>query len=340
MRITSEPLDLYLRTTFTIAHGASDVRHNVLIRIDEGLGEAPIVPYYNETPQGVMDYIARVAPLVGDDPFQLEDILARLPRTSAAGYAASVSPALEGIDVALHDLVGKRLGLPLYKLFGLNPARAPETSFTISIDQPEVMAARAKESGLPILKIKVGAGNDVAMVRAIRHATNARLRLDANAGWTREQAAGLIPQLADYDIEFVEQPLAREDWEGLRWLKSRVSAPIFADESAQTEKDLPRLAGAIDGVVVKLMKTGGLRGALRTVAVARALDMQVMLSCMVESAVGVTAAAHIAPLADYCDLDGPLLIANDPFVGLRYEGAKIILPDGPGLGLIANDASR
>ena len=332
MHITTEPLDLNLRTTFTIAHGASDVRHNVLIRIDEGLGEAPIVPYYKETPQGVMDYIAYVAPKVGDDPFQLEDILARLPRTSAAGYAA--------IDVALHDLVGKRLGVPLYKLFGLNPARAPDTSLTIGIDQPEVMAARARESGLPILKIKVGVGDDVAMVRAIRHATNARLRLDANAGWTREQAADLIPQLADYDIEFIEQPLAREDWEGLRWLKSRVSVPIFADESAQTERDLPKLAGAIDGVVVKLSKTGGLRGALRTMAVARALDMRIMLSCMVESSVGVTAAAHIAPLADYCDLDGPLLIANDPFVGLRYDGAKIILPDGPGLGLIANDASR
>ena len=327
MRITTEPFDLHLRTTFTIAHGASDVRHNVLVRIDEGVGEAPIVPYYDETPQGVMDYVARVAPRVGNDPFQLEDILARLPRAgaSAAGYAA--------IDVALHDLVGKRLGLPLYRFFGLNPARVPETCFTISIDTPQVMAVRARESGLPILKIKVGAGNDVARVKAIRQATNARLRLDANAGWTREQAAELVPQLAEYDIEFVEQPLAREDWDGLRWLKQRVSVPIFADESAQTERDLPGLAGAIDGVVVKLMKTGGLRGALRTIAVARALDLKVMLSCMVESSVGVTAAAHIAPLADYCDLDGPLLIANDPFVGLRYDGAKIILPDGPGLGL-------
>jgi L-alanine-DL-glutamate epimerase-like enolase superfamily enzyme len=327
MRITTEPLDLQLRTTFTIAHGASDVRHNVLVRIDEGVGEAPIVPYYHETPQGVMDYVAQVAPLLGDDPFQMQDILTRLPRAgaSAAGYAA--------IDVALHDVVGQRLGIPLYRFFGLNPARVPETCFTISIDTPEVMAARAKESGLPILKIKVGAGNDVARVKAVREATNARLRLDANAGWTREQAAELAPQLAEYDIEFIEQPLARQDWEGLRWLKSRVSVPIFADESAQTERDLPRLAGAIDGVVVKLMKAGGLRGAIRTMAVARALDMQIMLSCMVESSVGVTAAAHIAPLADYCDLDGPLLIANDPFVGLRYDGAKIILPDAPGLGL-------
>ncbi len=326
MRITAEPLDLHLRTTFTVAHGASDVRHNVLIRIGEGVGEAPIVPYYHDTPQGVMDYVAQVAPLLGDDPFQLEDILTRLPRASAAGYAA--------IDVALHDLVGKRLGIPLYRFFGLNPARVPETSFTIGIDKPEVMAARAQESGLPILKIKVGTGDDdVARVRAIRSATQARLRLDANAGWTREQAAELVPQLAEYDVEFVEQPLAREDWEGLRWLKSRVSVPIFADESAQTERDLPKLAGAIDGVVVKLMKTGGLRGALKTMAVARALDMQIMLSCMVESSVGVTAAAHIAPLADYCDLDGPLLIANDPFIGLRYDSAKIILPDAPGLGL-------
>jgi L-alanine-DL-glutamate epimerase-like enolase superfamily enzyme len=325
VRVTTEPLDLVLRTTFTIAHGSSDVRHNVLIRVDEGVGEAPIVPYYHETPPGVMEYAAQVAPMLGDDPFQIEDILARLPRTSAAGYAA--------LDVALHDLMGKRLGVPLYKLFGLNPARVPETSFTIAIDKPEVMAQRAQASGLPILKVKVGAGDDVAMVRAIRQATTARLRLDANAGWTREQAAALIPQLAQYDIEFIEQPLAREDWEGLRWLKQRVGAPIFADESAQTEKDLPGLAGAIDGVVVKLMKTGGLRGAVKTMAVARALDMRIMLSCMVESSVGVTAAAHIAPLADYVDLDGPLLIANDPFVGLRYEGAKITLPDGPGLGL-------
>ena len=330
MRITAEALDLHLRTTFTIAHGASDVRHNVLIRIDEGVGEAPIVPYYHETSQGVMDYVARVAPLLGDDPFQLQDILTRLPRAPAAGYAA--------IDVALHDLAGKRLGIPLYQFFGLNPARVPETSFTIGIDQPEVMAARARESGLPILKIKVGTGDeDVARIRAIRSATQARLRLDANAGWTREQAAELVPQLAEYDVEFVEQPLAREDWEGLRWLKSRVNVPIFADESAQTERDLPKLAGAIDGVVVKLMKAGGLRGALRTIAVARALDLKIMLSCMVESSVGVTAAAHIAPLADYCDLDGPLLIANDPFVGLRYNGAKIILPDAPGLGLRLKD---
>jgi L-alanine-DL-glutamate epimerase-like enolase superfamily enzyme len=250
----------------------------------------------------------------------------RLPRASAAGYAA--------IDVALHDLAGQRLGIPLYQFFGLNPARVPETSFTIGIDKPEVMAARARESGLPILKIKVGTGDeDVARIRAIRSATQARLRLDANAGWTREQAAELVPQLAEYDVEFIEQPLAREDWEGLRWLKSRVNVPIFADESAQTERDLPKLAGAIDGVVIKLMKAGGLRGALRTIAVARALDLKIMLSCMVESSVGVTAAAHIAPLADYCDLDGPLLIANDPFVGLRYDGAKIILPDAPGLGL-------
>jgi L-alanine-DL-glutamate epimerase-like enolase superfamily enzyme len=248
MRITTEPFDLHLRMPFTIATSSTNVRHNLLVRVDEGLGEAPIVPHYHETPQGVMDYVAQVAPLLGDDPFQLEDILARSPRLSAAGYAA--------IDVALHDLIGKRLNIPLYKLFGLNPARVPETSFTIAIDQPEVMAARAQESGLPILNVKVGAGDDVAIVRAIRGATSARLRLDANEGWTREQAATLIPQLAEYDVEFIEQPLVREDWEGLRWLKARVSVPIFADESAQTERDLPKLAGAIDGVVVKLMKTG------------------------------------------------------------------------------------
>jgi L-Ala-D/L-Glu epimerase len=326
MRVTVEPLDLRLRTTFTVAHGASDVRHNLLVRVEEGLGEAPIVPYYGYDPEGVADYLARAAPLLGDDPWLLEDILARLPRSCAPGYAA--------IDVALHDLVGKRLGIPVHRLLGLNPTRIPQTSFTIGIDTPAAMAERARAAGLPILKIKVGTGDeDLARVRAIRGATSARLRLDANAGWSREQAAALIPRLAEYDIELIEQPLAADDREGLRWLEQRIAVPIFADESVQTERDLPGLAGAIDGVVVKLMKCGGLRGSLRTMAVARALDLRVMLSCMVESSVGVTAAAQIASLADFVDLDGPLLVANDPFAGVRYRGANLVLPEGPGLGL-------
>jgi len=162
--------------------------------------------------------------------------------------------------------------------------------------------------------------------------------VDANAGWSREEAAHLIPRLAEQGLELVEQPLAAEDIEGLRWLRQQmkgegVKVPIVADESVHTSQDVARLAGAVDGVVIKLMKTLGIREALRAIHTARALDMQVMLSCMVETSVGVTAAAHLAPLCDYVDLDGPLLIANDPYRGLRYQGARLLLPQGPGLGV-------
>ena len=184
----------------------------------------------------------------------------------------------------------------------------------------------------------MGSEKDEEIIAQVCKATNAKLRVDANAGWSRERALQIIPRLADYGLEFIEQPLAVDDVEGFFWLKEklraqRVNIPIFADETAKTSHDVARLAGAIDGVVVKTMKGEGIRESLRMIHTARAHDMQIMLSCMVESSVGVTAAAHLAPLCDYADLDGPLLIKNDPYRGLRYDGAKFILPDGPGLGL-------
>jgi L-alanine-DL-glutamate epimerase-like enolase superfamily enzyme len=327
MKLTWEPLTLELRTTFRIAHGADDRRYNVLARLDEGLGEAAAVTYHGETQSGIMEYLSRVADDIGkyDGPFMVEEILNRLPFGSQAARAA--------IDIALHDLWGKRLDQPLYRLFGLDPTRVPLTSFTM--DEPARMAQRAQESGLPIIKIKVGGANDEAMVAAIRNATHAKLRVDANAGWTRDQAAAMIPRLAQYDLEFIEQPLPSGDIEGLRWLRrQKFGLPIFADEPVKTARDVAAHAGAVDGVVVKLMKTGGIREALRAIHTARALDLQVMLSCMVESSVGVTAAAHLAPLCDYADLDGPLLIRNDRFKGVRYGGARMILPEGAGLGVV------
>ena len=330
MKLTIEPITLNLKTTFRIAHGADDQRFNVLVHIDEGVGEAPAVPYYGETQEKIVAYLKTI-PDLGDDVFDIDGILARLPAGSRAGRAA--------VDIALHDLWGKRLGQPLYRLFGLNPGHLPQTSFTIAMDEPEVMAQRAADSGYPILKVKLGGeASDEKLVAAIRKATNARLRVDANAGWSREQALELIPRLAEYDLEFVEQPLAANDLEGFFWLKEKlrlqkVKLPIFADESAQTSRDIARMAGAVDGVVVKLMKTEGLRDAMRAIHTARAHDMQIMLSCMVESSVGVTAAAHLAPMCEFIDLDGPLLIKNDPYVGLRYSGASISLPDAPGIGL-------
>jgi L-alanine-DL-glutamate epimerase-like enolase superfamily enzyme len=329
MKLRWEPITLELRTTFRVAHGASDVRNNVLVYLDDGVGEAAAVPYYGETQEGIIEYLKSV-PDLGDDLFDMDAVLAKRPEGSRAARSA--------IDVALHDLWGKKLGQPLYKLFGLNPDNLPLTSFTIGMDEPEVMAQQAKESGYPILKIKLGSGNDEARIKAIREVTNARLRVDANAGWSREQALQIIPHLAEYDLEFIEQPLAVDDVEGYFWLKGRlnalrVNALIFADETAKTSHDVPKLAGAVDGVVVKTMKSEGIREVLRMIHTARAHDMQIMLSCMVESPVGVTAAAHLAPLCDYTDLDGPLLIKNDPYRGLSYDGAKMSLPDGTGIGV-------
>jgi L-alanine-DL-glutamate epimerase-like enolase superfamily enzyme len=200
------------------------------------------------------------------------------------------------------------------------------------------MAEQAKALDFPIIKIKLGSEKDEAIVAAIRSVTNARLMVDANAGWSRERALQIIPRLVDFDLDLVEQPLAVDDVEGYFWLKEKLQAqhvdiPIFADETAKTSHDVVKLAGAIDGVVVKTMKSEGLREALRMIHTARAHDMQIMLGCFIESSVGVTAAAHLAPLCDYADLDGPLLIRNDPYRGLKYDGAKLTLPDGPGLGV-------
>jgi L-alanine-DL-glutamate epimerase-like enolase superfamily enzyme len=329
MKLTWEPITLDLKTTFRIAHGASDQRLNVLVHLDDGVGEAAAVYYYGETQEGIIEYLKKV-PDLGEDPFDLDGVLSRRPPGSRAARSA--------IDQALHDLWGKKLGQPLYRLFGLNPEKIPLTSFTIGMDEPEIMAQRAKESGYPLIKIKLGSENDEAMVAAIRAATQSKLQVDANAGWSREQALQLIPRLVQYDLEFIEQPLARDDIEGYFWLKKElrqrnIDIPIFADESAKTSHDVAKLAGAIDGVVVKLMKAEGIREALRMIHVARAHDMKIMMGCMVESSVAVTAAAQLAPLCDYADLDGPLLIKNDPYRGLRYDGAKMTLPDRPGLGL-------
>ena len=212
MKLHWEPIALDLKTTFRVAHGASDQRFNVLVYLDEGVGEAAAVPYYGETQDGIIEYL-RSMPDLGNDPFDMDNVLLRRPAGSRAARSA--------IDEALHDLWGKKLGQPLYKLFGLNPHNLPLTSFTIGMDQPEVMAEQAKASGHPVLKIKLGSEKDEAIVAAIRRSTNAKLRVDANAGWSREQALQIIPRLVEYDLEFIEQPLAVDDVEGYFWLKEK-----------------------------------------------------------------------------------------------------------------------
>lgn len=326
MRLSFEPCPLSLRQPFAIAHGVSLSRENVLVHIEGGTGEAAAVPYLGERSELIIDYLQRVDLDAADDPCVLDDILGRLPEGSAAARAA--------IDIALHDAFGQRLGQPLFRIFGLNPDRIPATSLTIPIGSPEQMAAQARDAGMPILKIKLGTDQDEARLDAIAQATRATLRADANAGWTRAQALRLLPALAERGVELIEQPLAAGDLEGLQALSRLPERPaIFADESIRCTADIVRHAGSVDGVVIKLAKSGGIRAALRDIGVARALGLDVLLSCMIESSVAVTAAAHIAPLCQKVDLDGPLLIDDDPYVGVTYEGATLRLPSSPGLGI-------
>jgi L-alanine-DL-glutamate epimerase-like enolase superfamily enzyme len=332
MQLHYEPITLDLETPFRIAHGVSFARHNVLVSISdgehEGRGEAAPVRQHHETQEGVLDYLAGLS--LSGDPFQLEDILSSLPPGSQAARTA--------IDVALHDLVAQKLGVPLYRLLGLNPARAPETSYTIGIGSVEEVASKAHAAGerFGILKLKMDADEALclAMARALRAVSGARLVVDANCAWTLDQALRLIPALAELGVEWVEQPLAEDDLDGLCHLYERSPLPIFADEPVRTARDIPRLAGCVHGVNIKVMKAGGLREALRMIATARAHGLQVMLGCMVETSLGITASAHLAPLVDWADLDGNLTVTNDPFVGVRVApGGRLILPEGPGLGV-------
>ena len=341
MRLSYEPITLDLEIPFRIAHGVSPARHNVLVGLGdgelEGMGEAAPVRQHHETQAGVLDYLAALAP-IPDDPFALEEILTGLPTGSQAARAA--------IDIALHDLVGRRLGLPLYQLWGLNPARAPETSFTIGLGPIEEVRDRSRRAStnFSILKLKLDGdtANCLTLARTVREASDARLVADANCAWTEEQALYLIPALAEMGFEWVEQPLAEEDLEGLRRVHQASPLPIFADEPVRTSRDIPRLAGCVDGVNVKVMKAGGLREAMRMIAVARAHGLQVMLGCMIETSLGITAAAHLSPLVDWADLDGNLTVTNDPFAGVRLaeRHGRLILPDGPGLGVSRRTAGQ
>lgn len=330
MRLEYEPITLNLETPFRIAHGTSVARHNVLVRIGdgehEGLGEAAPVRQHHETQAGVLAYLASM-PSLSENPFHLEELLASLPSGSQSARAA--------IDIALHDLIGKKLGVPLYRLFGLNPESSPPTSMTISMGTTEEVQGWARDAAeqFSILKLKLGQDHSLDIVRAVRAVTDARLVADANCAWTVEQAQNLIPALADLGLEWIEQPLPEEDLDGLRRLREISPLPIFADEPVRTARDIPRLAGCVDGVNIKVMKAGGLREVLRMIAVARAHGLQVMLGCMLETSLGITAAAHLAPLVDWADLDGNQTVTNDPFTGVQVEKGCLILPDGPGLGV-------
>jgi L-alanine-DL-glutamate epimerase-like enolase superfamily enzyme len=238
--------------------------------------------------------------------------------------------------MALHDLVGKRLGVPLWKLWGLDPKRAPMSTFTIGIDTPEKMRAKVLEAEqYPVLKVKLGTHRDVEILRTLRDATDRELRVDANCAWTRKHAIKMLPVLEEFGVTVLEQPLPPHDIEGLAAVSRASRLPIIADESCLVATDIPKLAGAVDGINIKLAKCGGLREAIRMIAVARAHAMTVMVGCMIESSIAITGAAHFTPLVDIVDLDGAALLGHDPFIGATINGGQVVLPTEPGLGVRA-----
>jgi len=340
MKLDFEVLDLRTAHEFHIAREtAPPAWKTVWVRIRdddgvEGWGEAAPNAYYGETVdtvQAVLPHLARALDGLEDDPLALEHAERALDDLLAGNRAAKC-----GISAALHDLAGKRLGVPVWKMLGLDPGRAPMSSFTIGIDDPEVMRVKVREAApYPVLKIKVGTARDEEVLRLIREeAPDKTLRVDANTAWTAKEAIRAVPMLEEYGVEFVEQPLRADDVEGLRLLRSNSRLPIISDESSETAADVARLAGVVDGINIKLAKAGGIREAVRMAHVARAHGLEVMLGCMIETTVGIAAAVQIAPLVDYVDLDGAALLANDPFAGPGIErDGKIRFNEEAGLGV-------
>jgi L-alanine-DL-glutamate epimerase-like enolase superfamily enzyme len=338
MQITHELLTLHTRHPFVIARGGSSEYHTLLVRVRaddgaEGWGEAAPNRFYGETAESAAGALARIAPALADlDPWHLEEAERRM--NLALRFNGSVKSA---VSAALHDLAAKRLGIPVFRMLGLDPARAPLSSYTIAIpaDDAELRARVAEAADYPVLKIKLGSSRDLEIMRTVREAAPAKtLRVDANAAWTPKHAVRMAHALADeFGVEFLEQPVPAADVEGLRFVRERAPLPVIADESCVTSADVARLVGAVDGVNLKLSKCGGLREAVKIVHAARAHGMLVMAGCMIESTLGIAAAAHLAPLLDYADLDGAALLADDPFAGPSIAGGRIALGDAPGLGV-------
>lgn len=333
LRIQSEVLTLNTKHPFKIARGGHDGYRTIWVRVIdkdglEGWGEATPQLFYGESVETALAALNAYGAVMPEDAFQLEDA-ERTMETSLSGNN-SVRAAL---STALHDLVGKRLGIPVWKLWGLDAAKAPKSTFTIGIDTAEIIKKKVKEAEeYPILKIKLGLDNDLEILQAIREVTNRELRVDANCGWTRKQAIRMLPVLEEYGVTVLEQPLVPTDIEGLGQIAKVSRIPVVVDESCITSADIPRLVGVVDGINIKLAKTGSLREALRMIAIARAHHLMVMVGCMLETSIAISAAAQFTPLVDIADLDGAALLAKDPFAGVTIDRGQIKLLDAPGIG--------
>jgi L-alanine-DL-glutamate epimerase-like enolase superfamily enzyme len=334
-RLSWEKITLKLHNPFRLSYGVSVTREAHWLRLigEEGWGEGTVPPYYGISEKSmiaVWEAAARRTDPFPDDPDEITDWVGNV----------GPAPARCAIDLALHDRIGRKLGQPLYQILALPKPGPKPTCYTIPIDTPGEMARMAAEApGYPIIKLKLGSEDDQARVAAVRGARpDVGLYVDANAAWTPEEAVQKVRHLEAYGLDMVEQPVAKDDIEGLGLVQSKVDVPIVADESLQSPMDVDRLAAVgVRGLNLKLMKFGGLGPGLQILQRGRELGMQIMLGCMVETSLGVTTMAHLMGLADWIDLDSPLLISNDPFEGVRYEGAHIHLSERPGIGVVLRD---
>jgi L-alanine-DL-glutamate epimerase-like enolase superfamily enzyme len=331
MRVEHEVVTLRLRHPFRIARtGADDVRRVVYVRVGDGIGEAAPHPYYGESPETVCAAVDRYASALADLP---EDApVGQAMRLADAAFGGN--PAARGaLESALWDSTARRYGMPLWQLWGTEPGQMKPTSFTIGLGSTEEMQRKAAEaSDYAVLKVKLGTTRDREIIQALREVTDKPIRVDANTAWTPKHAARMCDWLADHGVELVEQPVKAKDLDGLQFVRERSPLPVIADESVCIAADIPRLVGRVDGINIKLAKCGGPTEALTMIRLARVHGMQVMVGCMIESSVGVSTMAQLAPLVDYVDLDGNLLIANDPFRGPAVTHGVLQLGDAAGNG--------
>ena len=336
LKLSFEPYELALRHTFTVSSYSRKTPPGVQVRIDfegfTGYVEASMPPYLGQTIESVCSFLSRVDLAQFKDPFRLEEILAYVDSLSPGDNAAKAA-----IDIALHDLVGKIMGQPWWRIWGLDPFKAPDTTFTIGIDTADIVREKTLECAekFNILKVKVGLDNDKEMIQTIREVTDLPLAVDANQGWKdRQQALDEIYWLKENGVVMVEQPMAKERLDDNAWITEHSPLPIFADEAIQRLADIPSIKGAYHGINIKLMKCTGLREGWKMANYARAEGMKVMVGCMTETSCAVSAAAQLAPAADFCDLDGNLLITNDLFTGIEVVDGHIVLPERPGIGVL------
>lgn len=336
MKLSFRPYTLELKHAFTVAVNTRKTTPVVLTEIEydgyTGYGEASMPPYLGESHDSVMKFLSKVDLAQFNDPFQLDDILTYIDNIEAGNKAAKAA-----VDIALHDLLGKIMGQPWYKIWGFDAAKTPDTTFTIGIDTQEIVREKVKEtSPFNIIKVKLGkVESDKMMVQTIREQTNKPLTVDANQGWTDKQyALDMAFWLKEQGAVFLEQPMPKEMRDEIAWVTERSPIPVIGDESVQRLPDVMKAHGVYNGINIKLMKCTGMREAHKMLTLARALDMKVMIGCMTETSCAISAAAQLAPMMDWADLDGSLLIKNDVYQGMEVVKGKITLIDKPGIGII------